>query len=215
MQVLVVCAANQCRSRVAEALLQHTLGDLPDVYIASAGTHVEASMPMCHEAAEFVTRTGVRVDTGRRGVPASPELLQQADLILTADAQVRAAVVALDPGTRTRLFALRSAGLAADHLLTQGLVPLARAAHAAGLPRATDEVDGEAVVRVTALGPTDGVRWIQEELAAALGFTHAVDGTDIDDAHQGHRSQHARTLTDVQRATQPLAALLRTVLKAE
>ena len=211
LTVLVVCAANQCRSCAGHALLATALADLPDVRVMSAGTHADGVQPVCPRAAEFLGGLAVPVDLERTSVELTAGLLAEADLVLVADGQVRADAVALDPAARPKVLLLRGAGRAAEFLLANDRVGIARAAHAAGLDRAVDITDGEEDVLTSALAPglQAAAAWLREELAIAQAYAASDAHDDIADAHGSWRNRHPRTLEDVRVACEPLARLIR------
>ena len=215
LQVLVVCAANQCRSRAAEVLLGGALADVAGVAISSAGVLVEAPLPMCAKAERFVMHHGSDpAGVSRRPARmASPHLLADADLILVADRSVRAGVVALDPTARPKTFSLRGAGAAAQYVIDHDLVTRARKAHAAGERSVAEMVDGEEVVVCLALGSgtSEATAWLRAELEVAQGHAAPRGGHDIADAHTSLRARHSQTLTEVLDATRSLSQLLRTL----
>ena len=214
LQVLVVCAANQCRSRLAEELLRSTHA-ASHLTITSAGTEVDAPAPICAFVSEFLSERAVPIEPNRMSAPVSRQHLADADLVLAADARVRAAIVTLDPDVRRKTLLLRPAGLAAAHLLETDMVELARRTHADGQPHATEIVDDEPQIITSALGPNDAARWLAEELAVAQTMVGAIDGHDIIDAHTDPRADHRRTLLTVANAIDPLALLLRQLTESK
>ncbi|MCA2213279.1 arsenate-mycothiol transferase ArsC [Jidongwangia harbinensis] len=111
-RILFVCHANLCRSPLAERLARRAFDDAfgpaaaASVAVSSAGTRAYPGSPMHPGSAEvlgecgiesggFVTRT---VDVG---------VLADADLVLTAAREQRAACVTLAPGAVRRTFTLR------------------------------------------------------------------------------------------------------------
>ncbi|MDI1290063.1 MAG: hypothetical protein PSX37_08980 [bacterium] len=110
--VLVVCRANVCRSPLAAALIQRYVREAgldADVGVRSAGTSVLDGLPMCGEAAAWAGVTSTQIST-----PVIREDLVNADLVLAADRETRAACAILEPGCRPRLFTLTQAAVLAD-----------------------------------------------------------------------------------------------------
>lgn len=109
--VLYVCWANQCRSPIAELLLSSAMRGNPR--FEGAGWRVSS--------AGVAARTGRRIDPGaarvlaERGVqsaaftsqPLTAQLVETANLILTAERAHRPAVIQLDAGATTRTFTMR------------------------------------------------------------------------------------------------------------
>ncbi len=213
LRVLIVCAANQCRSRAAEIVLATALANEPSIGVSSAGVDVQMPMPLCPKAEKFLLQNGFDVSgfADRPARPLTPEALATADLVLVADKSVRAAVVAMAPNSRTKTFSLRGAGSAAQYINTNDLIARARTAHQAGQTEVVEQIDGEPVTVCEALG--DGtevaVRWLRTELEAAQGHAAPKGGHDILDAHVVMSARHSKALTDVLEAASPLTALLR------
>jgi protein-tyrosine phosphatase len=118
-RVLYVCTGNICRSPLAERLARHELGrrlgpDAGLIEVTSAGTHGLTGHEMYVEAATVLEGAG--------GDPAGfvarlmgADHVTQADLVLTATREHRAAVVRLDPRASRRTFTIREfARLAAE-----------------------------------------------------------------------------------------------------
>jgi protein-tyrosine phosphatase len=127
-RVLYVCTGNICRSPFAERLARLELGrrlgpEAGRVEVASAGTHGLTGHEMYVEAATVLAEAG--------GDPAGfvarfmdADLVTQADLVLTATREHRAAVVRLDPRASGRTFTIREfARLAAE--VDPSVLPLA------------------------------------------------------------------------------------------
>ena len=219
LTVLVVCAANQCRSRVAETLLHHALVGHENLDIRSAGVDVRAPMPMCPTAQTFVQQRGL-LDARYAAIPArqaTAALLTDCDLVLVADAKVRAGITALAPNVRRNTFTMAGAGAAALYVTKQRLLERAIDAHAAGLRSVIETVDGEDVVLAGALDPGDAgapARWLRAELEAAQGLVARDGGWDIADAHASAKDIHSRTLQDVASAMDAFATLLASLANA-
>jgi protein-tyrosine phosphatase len=109
--IVFVCHANLCRSPMAERLARRGLAEAfgaaaSGVVVSSAGTHAYAGSPMHRRSAQVLAECGIdAVDFTTRTVSAS--VLADADLVLTAEREQRAACVKLAPGTVRRAFTLR------------------------------------------------------------------------------------------------------------
>ena len=117
--VLVVCTANHCRSPIAEQLLSAAvgehLGDANSWNISSAGTDVDRIRPLHQFAEEVLRERGVLVP-GHRAVQVTREQIMEADLILAAARQHRAAVVTMAPPALGRTFTIRQFARLVDQI---------------------------------------------------------------------------------------------------
>jgi protein-tyrosine-phosphatase len=105
-RVLMVCSANQCRSPLAEHLLRHSLRPLGlDWIIESAGIRAHSGRSMHRLTARTLEDRGLSVgDWSTRRLTAG--MVDEADLILTAESAHRSAVVTLAPHALPRTFLL-------------------------------------------------------------------------------------------------------------
>lgn len=106
-RVLFLCTANYCRSPIAERLLTtraaHLLGPGGGWRIESAGTDVRVERPMHEFSAQVLAERGVTAgDQVSRMMTKS--LLSDADVILTAAREHRAAAVRMLPAAIGRTF---------------------------------------------------------------------------------------------------------------
>ena len=100
--ILVVCTGNLCRSPAAAALLQAAL---PTVRVTSAGTRALVGAPVAAPMAALLAADGhPMTDFAATQVEAGH--LRAADLVLTATAEHRAAVVELAPAVVRRAFTI-------------------------------------------------------------------------------------------------------------
>jgi protein-tyrosine phosphatase len=118
--VLFVCHANLCRSPMAERLARRAIADRlepagVEVDVSSAGTHAEPDLPI-HPLAGAVLREYGADDTGFRSRRLTAGLVAEADLILTATRDQRAACVDLHPAAVRRTFTVRQFGRYASAL---------------------------------------------------------------------------------------------------
>jgi protein-tyrosine phosphatase len=109
--IVFVCHANLCRSPLAERLTQRGLAETfgaaaSGVVVSSAGTHAYAGSPMHRGSAQVLAECGIDAG-GFTSRTLSASVLADADLILTAEREQRAACVTLAPGTVRRAFTLR------------------------------------------------------------------------------------------------------------
>ncbi|WP_243231855.1 hypothetical protein [Microbacterium sp. CIAB417] len=169
--VLIVCAANVCRSPFAAFLLGR---ELPGLLVESAGVAARAGDALCRftrqritalpDGSRFVQQHVVRrLDT---------DLIGRADLILTASPSERSAVAVRSPEARTRTFTLVEAAHSA-----KALSETERPSTLAGLAEMMNARRG----RVT-LPPVHRGRWTTRS---------ARFGIAIPDAHIGETQRHS------------------------
>ncbi|WP_310528494.1 adenylyl-sulfate kinase [Nocardioides sp.] len=101
LNVLFVCTANICRSPYMEQVARDLAGDA-QLTFASAGTHGLDAQPMNPDMA--ATLTGV--DPGFRSQPLSRDLVDWADVILTAESSHRAFILEEHPRGLRKVFTL-------------------------------------------------------------------------------------------------------------
>lgn len=119
-KVLFVCIGNVCRSPVGERLLAAKL-PAERFEVASAGVGAMVGYAMSKfAAAELVGYGGDPVGFAARQL--TPEMIAEADLILTATQELRSQVLSESPGALRRTFTiLEFAALAA---MSEGTTPL-------------------------------------------------------------------------------------------
>ena len=104
LHVLFVCTANICRSATAEALARHVLPDSSDVVFTSAGTHGWVDSPLNEDMLPALPADlDVSAFRSRR---LTPEMLDEADLVLTAEAAHRSFILDDHPGAFRKVFTL-------------------------------------------------------------------------------------------------------------
>lgn len=105
IRLLFVCTANICRSAFAEVLARHLLGGSAAVQVGSAGTHGWRDHPMDEEMAATLTARGVD-PSGYRSRRLTMRMVEESDLVLTAEVAHRAFILDDRPGVFRRLFTL-------------------------------------------------------------------------------------------------------------
>ena len=133
LNVLFVCTANICRSPFMEITARHLAGDDATVQFSSAGTHGFREYAMDEVMAETLTERGLSAD-GFLSRPLTNALIEDADLVLTAEASHRA-------------FILDDHAAAFRKVFTLGQV-------AEGVRNSSDDLTGEDLLR--ALGERRG-----------------------------------------------------------
>lgn len=101
--VLAVCTANHCRSPVMQYMLAAALGE--SCTVRSAGTAAVDGVAMHPLAIEVLAARGID-GSAFRSTQLRIAMIDQADLILTAETTHRSAVVALCPNAVNRTFTL-------------------------------------------------------------------------------------------------------------
>lgn len=184
--VLVVCAANVCRSPMAELLLRRGLESVPGAWAASAGTLARQDDEICSLVGAWGGDESWRAAAGaHRARRAVPELLEQAALILVSSRDVRADVVLAAPEVRGRTYTLREAA----HL-GEGFDAASQPRHVGTIARYATHLDRARVVRGAI---PDGHRF--------WGRGRRADGSDIVDGHGRRPRGHRAALTEVLEAT--------------
>ena len=102
LSVLFVCTANICRSPAMEIIARDLAGDA-DIVFASSGTHARTGHRMNPVQAATIPHLDV---TGFRSRRLRPEMLLEADLVLTAESIHRQHVLDDFPQLHRRLFTL-------------------------------------------------------------------------------------------------------------
>ena len=139
-RILVVCTGNVCRSPLVERLLQQGLDERwgPGAFeVRSAGTGALVDHPMDERAAGVLGALGGSHEDFRARRLAGP-MVEEADLVLTATRDHRAAVVRTVPRAMKRVFTVRElaaivAGLPDEELPTAD-DPVERLRELAALP---------------------------------------------------------------------------------
>lgn len=108
--ILIVCAANVCRSPLAELALRRGLGEGSAFVVRSAGVRAHDGDPICAEVAARHADEGWQAQSrAHRAHEVTAEMLAEADLVLTASRDLRGELVRAAPEHRDRMFTLREA----------------------------------------------------------------------------------------------------------
>lgn len=122
-ELLIVCAANVCRSPFAAFLLAHAM---PNATVRSAGVTARSGDALCRFTEERIAALpeGEQFAVSHRATRLDAESIARADLILTASAAERSAVAVHDPEARSKAFTLVEAAYSAQSIapLPEGLV---------------------------------------------------------------------------------------------
>jgi protein-tyrosine phosphatase len=97
MQILIVCTGNTCRSPLAEVLLRQRLAAHPTLaatVVSSAGTGAWAGTPASEGSYLVALERGLDL-SAHRATALTPDLVKQADLILTMGRSHAASVTSM------------------------------------------------------------------------------------------------------------------------
>ena len=133
LNVLFVCTANICRSAFMEIRARELQAGRRGVRFSSAGTHGFTD----HVMEEVMVSTLTKPDEEFRSKPLTRELIEEADLILTAESTHRAFILEDHPEAFRRVFTLGQFAAAVDELdglRGRALVEAAGARRAPSLP---------------------------------------------------------------------------------
>lgn len=216
-----MCTANICRSPSAAAVLQAAA--IPGVEVRSAGTAAVAGAPGC-------TLAPLLAGSEHTSQPLTAELVQWADLVLTAGREHQAGVVGLDPGARTRTFTMRQAGRLAQWLLNARMPAAARERAAAPEGWESRFEPDDPLRHVAPMPAGDRAAWLVPELDAARGYAPApppepptgrrrrraapMHPDDVPDPHVLGSEWHGTAAEQITTAAVPLLILLRDVVLA-
>ena len=110
-KLIFVCTGNTCRSPIAEGLLKHLLGSDCGWEISSAGVCAANGWPPSENAVAALREKGIDI-SGQRSRTLTPELIEDADLLITMTQGHRLAVLAAVPQSDGKVFLLKSFGIA-------------------------------------------------------------------------------------------------------
>ncbi|PRB57564.1 hypothetical protein [Microbacterium sp. MYb45] len=193
-KILVVCAANVCRSPLAELGLRRGFGADSSTSVSSAGVRATEGDAICELVSSLHDDEGWREQAqSHHARPVTIELIEQSTLILTASRDIRGELVRLAPRSRDWMFTLKEAAHLGAGFSSTG--PDRVADYVAYLDRARS--------RATPLAGSDGVG---SRIRRLFGNRGAVDPTSIADRH-GSRG-HRETLAEVQSSTATILAQL-------
>ncbi|MEY2848663.1 MAG: hypothetical protein RI885_1328 [Actinomycetota bacterium] len=192
--ILIVCSANVCRSVLAAAALSELLpGGAQAIDVSSAGVRARPGMPPCSRILTSSTLDGSAADlrATHRSRVVTPQAIDAADLILTAEAAHRATICSVSPEARSKTFTLLEAVALADVVRrSEGWAPRA------ALAEWVQVLDG---ARGRIPTPLRAPWWRHRAPSEEL---------DISDGHVEGRRQHARTIATIETAVGRLVGAL-------
>jgi len=104
--ILFVCEGNVCRSALAEAVLRSSLTRERGITTGSAGTRALEGEPADALTAQLAASHGISL-AEHKARQLTPELLANADMVITATRQIRSAAVQTYPPSVKYAFTLR------------------------------------------------------------------------------------------------------------
>lgn len=113
--VLYVCTGNVCRSAAAQQLLRHHLRPDDDLVVTSAGTGALEGHAVDGPTAAALAELGVSAD-GHEGRWLEADMIQSADLVLTATTEHRDLVLRQVPLSMRRAFTMREFARLGEHV---------------------------------------------------------------------------------------------------
>ncbi len=196
--LLVLCAANVCRSPLIEYVLTEPgTGSAAEKQwsVTSRGTEATRIRHLCAQVTDIATRTpfGAEFAEEHRPTLLEPDTLDAYDLIITASRAERGIVARLRPDLRSRTFTLKEA-------VRLGRQPLTEADLRRGASLAP-AADGLALY-AAALHERRGTVSYGAASRSVLPWARRVDPIDIPDVHDGARRAHLRALKDTEQAAQ-------------
>jgi sulfate adenylyltransferase len=106
LRVLFVCTANICRSPFMELFSRHLVGKGSGIEFSSAGTRGFQDAEMSDDMVSTLTRRDVTDSLRFRSRPLTTEMVDQADLVLTAEAAHRQFILDDSVGSFRKVFTL-------------------------------------------------------------------------------------------------------------
>lgn len=167
--VLVVCTANICRSPLAERMLQEGFDDIApgQFLVSSAGTHGLTGRGVEPRISEIAAGLGQSMShfTARA---LTPELIHEADLILTMTREHRSYVVQMVPAALKRTFTIREFARILPHVpIERGAIPAQRW-HSLVVLAQRHRRSPEALASDDVVDPFDSSDEIYEQMLAQL-----------------------------------------------
>lgn len=106
-RILFVCTGNTCRSSMAEGICKNLLAarGIEDVEVSSAGIYALTGMPASSEAVDALAEWGIDL-SGHRARLLTPEMVKEADLVLTMTSHHKKAVLEMSPEEKEKVFTL-------------------------------------------------------------------------------------------------------------
>ena len=141
LRVLFVCTANICRSPYMQLWASARFGPESGLVFSSAGTHAQDGHPMDPTMADASPELGM-ASSGFRSRRLTPSMINEADLVLTAEGRHRELILAEKPEAFRKVFSLGQAArsLAQETLRGTGHQLIAELVEHRSRTRAEDDV---------------------------------------------------------------------------
>lgn len=202
-RVLVVCAANVCRSPlIANVLTTEAASFDVKLRVTSAGTDVNRASQMCSIGLELVSddAEALRRASKHTAQQVTRGMVADHELILTAARLERSAIAKLDPAARARTFTVKEAVLLGGASTT----PTERAQMTAASASGRDVLSAYAEL----LNGRRGRVLIPEE-SRRLPWSHPENPLDVRDVHASRSRHHRSDLRALRALTKQFADQLR------
>lgn len=175
--IVTVCTMNICRSPAMQESLKAEaakwlLGD-DNLTVESAGTFADEGAPACSLTLGALDHT----NDGHQSRRLTADIVQQADLILTASDNHVSEAIALYPPARTKIFTIRQSARYADWV-SNGPVLRVALAKAKGEQIRPDFEHPETLAEPLPDQPVARLHWLVNELNAARGVAPKSDVSD-------------------------------------
>ncbi|WP_166404634.1 hypothetical protein [Labedella endophytica] len=197
-----MCAANVCRSPLAEYLLARGLASLPEFEghsVSSAGAGARDGAGLCERVDERIGADGAEFAAAHRSSRLTAADVGRSALVLTASKAERAAVATIDPSARSRTFTLREA----MYLAAAEPIDSRAGADEEPLTVFAAEIHGRrGLMRSTPAPAPSGLRTL-------LRRKPTGDPLDVPDGHHLTLRQHRSALDDVSDAVDSILGALR------
>ncbi|PQZ49797.1 MULTISPECIES: hypothetical protein [unclassified Microbacterium] len=193
-KILVVCAANVCRSPLAELALRRALGADSPLSVRSAGVRANQDDPICTLVASLHDDEDWQAQSrAHRARPVTVDLIEQSSIVLTASRDIRGELVRLAPRSRDWMFTIKEAAHLGEGFSSSA--PDRVAEYVAHLDRARS--------RAVPLASRGGAG---NRLRHLFGGRATVDPSSIADRHGGRG--HLETIREVEESVATIVAQL-------
>lgn len=106
MNLLLICHANVCRSRIAECVFRHVLSDAANVSVQSAGLEALSGVPMPPILHNVLVAKGYAIPVDSSSMRLTMPMLHWADLVLVMETSQRYEVLRRYPFATGKVWTL-------------------------------------------------------------------------------------------------------------